>query len=418
MKSMKWFFILALSVQIPLFSQLQFNGQTDKNAQQNALKVFPEGGISRDYLKREIRFVNYVRDPRMADVYMLITSQHTGSGGTEYTIEYQGQKTYEGINDTLKFIRNRTDTYEIYRKGLIKVIKQGLIRYVATTPAINDIIISYKPPEDKVESKKDKWRKWVFSVGFDVELDGEKYEKQYNFDTNISARKVTENWKFTSYLSFDYSENRYEYEDEIVSDIRRTWYVSNRLARKLGEHWAIGIRGNLDSNIRYNNKMSLQFSPEIEYNLYPYSEFSRKQFPIRIGIGLNHHDYYETTIYDRTSEFVSNLHMSVASVIKGKWGSVINVINGAFYLHDFRKNNFEWVNIFNFRLFKGFSTNALFVVNLIHNQLYLEKGSLTLEEVLLHRKELETSYNYYISFGFSYSFGSMFQNIVNPRFGY
>ena len=76
------------------------------------------------------------------------------------------------------------------------------------------------------------------------------------------------------------------------------------------------------------------------------------------------------------------------------------------------------MNIFNFRLFKGFSTYALIVFNLIHDQLYLEKGDLTVEEVLLHRKELETSYNYYISFGIRYSFGSMFTNIVNPRFGY
>ena len=265
------------------------------------------------------------------------------------------------------------------------------MRYVATTPAIHDINVSYEAPDtDEDASVTDKWKKWVFSIGFDVELDGEKYEKEYNFDTSISARKVTEKWKFTSYLSFDYSEDQYEYEDEIVKDIRRTWYAHSRLARKMGDHWALGIRGDLDSDIRYNNELSLKLSPEIEFNLFNYSEFSKKQFPIRMGLGINHHDYYEETIYNKRSEFVSNLHMSAASVIQGKWGNIINVIEGAFYIHDFRKNNFEWVNIFDFRLFKGFSINALFVVNLIHDQLYLEKGNLTLEEVLLHRKELET----------------------------
>lgn len=388
-----WLLVLFLSGQLPTPCQAQINGKTDENSQKKALKVFAEGGISLDYMKREIRFVNYVRDPRMADIYMLITSQSTGSGGTEYTITYQGQNDYEGIDDTLKFIRNRTDTYEIYRRGLIKVIKQGLMRYVATTPAINDISISYKPPVRKTAPEVDKWKKWVFSIGFDVEIDGERHEKQYNFDISLSANKITEKWKFTSYFSFDYNEDRYEHEERTIKDIRRRVDARSRLAKKMGEHWAIGVHGNLNSDIRYNNKLSVEFTPTVEYNLYPYSEFSRRQFPIRIGIAFNHHDYYEETIYDKKSEFSSKVFMSATNLIQGKWGSVINVLSGSFYVQDFNKNNFELVNIFSFRLFKGFSTNALIVVNLIHDQLYLEKGSLTVEEVLLSRKQLETRYN-------------------------
>ncbi len=413
-----WLLVLLFSIQLSTPCQAQISGKTDENSQEKALKVFAEGGISRDYMKREIRFVNYVRDPRMADVYILITSQSTGSGGTEYTITYQGQNDYESIDDTLKFIRNRTDTYEIYRRGLIKVIKQGLMRYVATTPTISNISISYKPSIKTIVPKVDKWKKWVFSIGFDVELDGEKYEKDYNFDISLSASKITEKWKFTSYFSFDYNEDRFEHEGRTIKDIRRRVSARSRLAKKLGEHWAIGVNGNMNSDIRYNNKLSVEFTPTIEYNIYPYSEFSRRQFPIRIGIAFNHHDYYEETIYNKKSEFLSKAFMSAANVIEGKWGSVITVLSGSFYVQDFNKNNFELVNIFDFRLFKGFSINTLIVVNSIRDQLYLEKGSLTVEEVLLHRKQLETRYSYFISIGFSYSFGSMFQNIVNPRFGY
>jgi hypothetical protein len=258
----------------------------------------------------------------------------------------------------------------------------------------------------------------VFSVGFDTELDGEKYEKDYDFDVSLSARKVTETWKFTSYFRYDYSANQYEHDDETIKDTRKNMRANGRLAKKLSSHWAVGLKGNADSDVRRNNKLTASISPEIECNLYPYSEFSRKQFPIRLGFSLNHHDYNKETIYGKTSEWVGRTYLSASSVIQGKWGNIINVLEGSFYLHDFKKNNFEWVNIFSFRLFKGFSTHALFVVNLIHDQLYLEKGDRSVEEVLLRRKELETSYNYYISFGFSYSFGSMYQNIVNPRFGY
>ena len=413
-----WLFILVLNLLVLAPCWAQVNDTEEDNSQKMALKVFAEGGISRDYMKREIRFVNYVRDPRMADVYILVTSQSTGSGGTIYTLSYQGQNKYKGIDDTLEFIRDKTDTNEISRRGLIKVIKQGLMRYVATTPSINDLSILYKPSVEQITPKADKWKKWVFNLGFDIELDGEKYEKDHNFDINFSAAKITENWKFTSSFSFNYNEDRFEHEDHIIKDIRKRPRFRTLLARKIGEHWGIGLNAYLNSDVQYNNKLSAELTPSIEYNIYPYSEFSRKQFPVRLGVTFSHRDYYEETIYNKTSELLCKVYMSAAYVINGKWGSIINVLDASFYTQDFNKNNFGLVNIFNFRLFKGFSVNTLIVANLIHDQLYLGKGNLTIEEVLLHRKEIKSSYNYYISLGFNYSFGSMFQNIVNPRFGY
>jgi hypothetical protein len=53
----------------------------------------------------------------------------------------------------------------------------------------------------------------------------------------------------------------------------------------------------------------------------------------------------------------------------------------------------------------------------VHDQLNLGKSSLTAEEVYQQRRELAKNYSYYGSFGFSYSFGSIFNNIVNARFG-
>ncbi len=36
---------------------------------------------------------------------------------------------------------------------------------------------------------------------------------------------------------------------------------------------------------------------------------------------------------------------------------------------------------------------------------------------LLRQRQLLTGYQYFFNFGFGYSFGSIFNNIVNPRFG-
>ena len=40
----------------------------------------------------------------------------------------------------------------------------------------------------------------------------------------------------------------------------------------------------------------------------------------------------------------------------------------------------------------------------------------TYEEIILRQKELESNYFYYMSFGLSYTFGSMKNNVVTPIF--
>lgn len=54
---------------------------------------------------------------------------------------------------------------------------------------------------------------------------------------------------------------------------------------------------------------------------------------------------------------------------------------------------------------------------LVHDQISLPLGGSTLEDVLLQRKMQATDYSYYTSFGFTYTFGSIYNNVVNPRFG-
>jgi hypothetical protein len=53
----------------------------------------------------------------------------------------------------------------------------------------------------------------------------------------------------------------------------------------------------------------------------------------------------------------------------------------------------------------------------IRDQLNLPIGDYTIDEVLLTRKELQTDYKYSLSVGIRFTFGSVYSNVVNPRFG-
>ena len=147
-----------------------------------------------DFIKQEITFVNYVRFKDVADVYILITTQTTGSGGTEYTLTYIGQHNYAGMADTLKYISGKLDTYDTIRKGLVKVLQLGLIRYVAKTPIAKEISILYSKKEKPAEVK-DRWNHWVFSLGINSFLSGEQSTKFNSINGSISANRTTEDWK-------------------------------------------------------------------------------------------------------------------------------------------------------------------------------------------------------------------------------
>jgi hypothetical protein len=69
------------------------------------------------------------------------------------------------------------------------------------------------------------------------------------------------------------------------------------------------------------------------------------------------------------------------------------------------------------RVFKGLSVDIYGRYDLVHDQLSLPLGDASLDEVLLARKELLTAYDYSISVGLRYTFGSVYSNVVNPRFG-
>ena len=69
------------------------------------------------------------------------------------------------------------------------------------------------------------------------------------------------------------------------------------------------------------------------------------------------------------------------------------------------------------RLFKGFSFNTFATIGRTRDQIYLPKAGATPQEILVRQRQLATSYQYSVNFGIAYSFGSIFNNVVNPRFG-
>jgi len=104
-------------------------------------------------------------------------------------------------------------------------------------------------------------------------------------------------------------------------------------------------------------------------------------------------------------------------MVQEKWGSVNVSLEASNYLHDFSKNKLVLEGSLHVRIVKGLSLNLYGDVGRIHDQLSLVKGELSETDRLLRLRELETEYNYDFGVGLTYTFGAIYNNIVNPRFG-
>jgi hypothetical protein len=389
------------------------------------LRVFADcqaSGCDFDYFRAEIPFVDYVRNRQDASIHILITARGTGGGGTAYTLNFIGLRDLAGTVDTLHFAAAPSTTDDDKRKGLARTIKLGLMRYVARTPIADELSISYNPASVGAAVRapataNDPWNLWVFAVYLNGNLSGEESQRWMSFRGTTSANRTSESWKFRISMSSNYNESRYTFSDgSKFHSFQRSWGGSQILVKTLGSHWSAGERSNLSSSTYLNQKLFARFAPTIEYNIFPYSESSRRLFTLQYSIGVNSFRYEDSTIFNKLQEVRPHNAAMAALTLKQPWGTVSTSVEGSAYLDDFSKRSAVLFNNLDVRLFRGFSVNMYMAVSLIRDQIYLAKGTLSDEDILVRRRQLASTYSYYGGIGISYSFGSIFNNVVNPRF--
>jgi hypothetical protein len=372
-----------------------------------------------DFLRTEITFIDHVRDRKDADVHVLVTGESTGGGGTKYTVSFIGQKKYAGVDHLLEYVSASTSTGDEIRRGLASIIKMGLIHYVAGTRVASEIQITRPMPKttQKAAPARDPWNYWFFRTSLSASVSGEKLTNRKYVYTSLTANRITDAWKTTGSLSFSYSQSHYTFSDgSSYTNYSRSANTGLLLVKSLSPHWSAGGRVSAARSTYLNEKLLFRVAPAIEYDLYPYSESTRRQLTFNYSLGASHFRYEEETIYDKMRENLASQVGVVSLNVKQPWGTIETQFEASQYLNAGGKNHLEVWNSLDIRLFKGFSFNTYGSIERLHDQIYLAKAGATPEEVLVQRRQLATSYSYYVSFGFSYSFGSIHNNIVNSRF--
>jgi hypothetical protein len=410
-------FFLPILTAAPVLAQKAGEPAGIEDLKRTAPKVFIDcEDCDIDYIRTEITFVNYVRDRKEAQVHILITTLRTGSGGREYTLAFIGQNEFAGLNDTQTYYSNKTDTEDEVRYGMVNALKMGLMSYVARTPIAGRIAISYEA-EARPRAKTDKWKSWVFSLSGNAHLHGEESLATRALDAAFSASRVTSAVKIALSLAAANKRDHFTYQGERIESRSNSVDLEGLFVKSLGEHWSVGAFVSARSSSYENLKAGLQVSPAVEFGLFPYSQSTRRQLRFLYKIGIKAARYEEETIYDRLRETRLSESLSSTFEVKEKWGSINTSLEASHYFYDLDKYRLELLTIIQVKLFKGFSFYAVASGSRIHDQLSLAKAGASLDEVLLRRRQMATNYSYFVSVGVGYTFGSIFTNVVNPRFG-
>jgi hypothetical protein len=379
-------------------------------------------GCDFDYFRTEVTFVSYVSEREAADVHILITTQPTGGGGREYTVTFLGLGRFAGATDTLRHVAAATETEDEVREGLARVLRLGLVRYVARTSLAARLDISGGDVPQTAAPGEDRWNYWVFRSRFSGNFSGERSASFAAVTLSQSADRVTDRWKIGLRANWSYSEGRFKVSDkqgaETITSIRRSTTVTGLIARSRGPHWSVGARLRAGQSTFHNEDAAVTFAPTIEFSRYPYGQSTRRAMTVRYEIGLDANDYRDTTVFDKTSEILA--HQSVTGTVdfKQPWGSVEVSLEAQHYLQDIRKHHVTLFADLELRITRGLSVNLVGEASRVQDRVSVARvaGSKR-NDVLLQLRQLDTDFEFFSSVGFTFRFGSVFDNVVNPRFG-
>ncbi|MEO5896420.1 MAG: DUF481 domain-containing protein, partial [Vicinamibacterales bacterium] len=242
--------------------------------------------------------------------------------------------------------------------------------------------------------------------------------KSRSFRGSGSANRTTDDWKLSFSLSSNYSSNEFDLsETETFKSISRNADASALAVKSLSSHWSAGLVGSASKSIFLNYDLRTRIAPGLEFNVFPYSQSTRRMLTTQYTVGYNRFNYKEITIFDKEAEQLLDHKLGTSLSLRQPWGTASGSVDFTQYLSKLDKYRLSAFANANVRLFKGFSFNVFGQASRTRDQINLRRGGASPEEILVRQRQLASGYSYFMNFGISYSFGSIFNNIVNPRFG-
>ncbi len=382
------------------------------------LKLFVDCNCEKSYVRQEIDFVSHVRDQAQANVQLFIYDIANGSGGRTYKLDFKGIGEYQDVVEKGSYDSNANMTADDIRKGLVKAIKKGLLRFLIDSDLAGSI--DYRVSNSGLAKQQDidfddPWNNWIFEVYGEAEMKRESSRKRFEYEVGFESDRVTEKIRIRTDFQLNQATSEFVQEEETFTSKRFRYSLDGSVVRSLSDHWSAGMFVGGRHNTFTNLDFRYYFDPAIEYNIFPYNEVLRHEIVFAYRIGYFHNDYIESTIFNKTSEGIFNHSLDVQFRFRQPWGNLYSRLRASSFLNDFAKNRTQFFGNVSVRVFKGLAARFSGRMELIQDQINLPAGSASIEDVLLQQKQIATDFEVGFSVGLSYTFGSAFNNVINTR---
>jgi hypothetical protein len=275
----------------------------------------------------------------------------------------------------------------------------------------------------------DPWNYWVFNSSVSGSFNGQQSVHSGFASVSFSANRITDQWKINTGVNYNYNETDFRVPDQVDSvtgatlttkidrSFSRGYNLNASIVKTAGAHWGVGARMSVSSSTFNNEELFARFAPAVEFDIFPYSQSTRQLVTLHYEVGAARHDYLHLTLYGKYHEFLFDQTLTLSAAAKEPWGTVNGSLEAAAFLHDLSKHHITLNTGTSLNLYRGLSLQVFGSVGLIHDQLDLPAGGVSADQILLQQQALASTFSYNLFFGFSFNFGSIFNNVVNQRFG-
>lgn len=373
-----------------------------------------------DYLRQELSYFDFARDPHLADYQLVIVRQPSSDGGERFTVTLETRQpgVQPSAPDTETFpVGPGVPTYDA-RQRLAQAILRMLERELEGTPYERAFELSLPQREGiTLSALHDPWDYWVIAP--EARGSGEGGSGYYFAEliSGLTLRRVTELSKLR--IRGEYTQNWSSYRLEDGSRVYGKiygWGGRTMYAHSLGERSALGgvavARGSEFENLDAH----LHGGPLAEFNFFPYQENARQQLRVAYQVGAWANWYIEVNSEGLFREVHPYHALSLVADANQTWGSVQWVGQANSFIDDPKLYRLSTGAIISLRLFEGLAFNVEGEAALVRDQINLRQREVTDLELLLWTVEQPTEYTFDVQVSLSYTFGSKHDTIVNPRF--
>ena len=238
-------------------------------------------------------------------------------------IEFTGLKEFQGQNNRLSYVPAARRKARGHAEGDRRPDQDRPHALRGEDPGLaKDLSVRFLD-QAKPTAVNDKWNFWVFSLSANAFLMGETQYRSGSYYGSFSANRVTPEFKVRTSVYGNCLRLLVRPRRRLrLQERPRTGTASPASSSRA---WASTGRPGPSSasNPRptANLKLSANAGPAVEYDVFPYSESTKRQLRILYRIGLTAARYHEETVYFKTSERLLQESLSWAYEIVRPWGN-------------------------------------------------------------------------------------------------